>query len=74
MFLNVPKTCFSGVDDFLIDNYDIQTFSDLKFLILSMKQKILIYLCMNAIFSENMQDTETQISQFIVEGTAKSNM
>ena len=39
-----------------------------------MKQKILIYLCMNAIFSKTMQDTETQISQFIVEGTAKSNM
>ena len=38
-----------------------------------MKQKILIYLCMNAIFSKTMQDTETQISQFIVEGTAKSN-
>ena len=36
-----------------------------------MKQKILIYLCMNAIFSKTMQDTETQISQFIVEGTAK---
>ena len=39
-----------------------------------MKQKILIYLCMNAIFSETMQDTETQISQFMVEGTANSNM
>ena len=39
-----------------------------------MKQKILIYLCMNAIFSKTMQDTETQISQFIVEGTANSNM
>ena len=37
-----------------------------------MKQKILIYLCMNAIFSKTMQDTETQISQFIVEGTANS--
>ena len=36
-----------------------------------MKQKILIYLCMNAIFSKTMQDTETQISQFIVEGTDK---
>ena len=35
---------------------------------------ILIYLCMNAIFSKTMQDTETQISQFIVEGTANSNM
>ena len=39
-----------------------------------MKQKILIYLCMNAIFSETMQDTETQISHFMVEGTANSNM
>ena len=39
-----------------------------------MKQKILIYLCMNAIFSKTMQDTETQSSQFIVEGTANSNM
>ena len=39
-----------------------------------MKQKILIYLCMTAIFSKTMQDTETQISQFIVEGTANSNM
>ena len=39
-----------------------------------MKQKILIYLCMNAIFSKTMQDTETQISQLIVEGTAKSNI
>ena len=29
---------------------------------------------MNAIFSETMQDSETQISQFIVEGTAKSHM
>ena len=28
---------------------------------------------MNAIFSKTMQDTETQISQFIVEGTANSN-
>ena len=26
---------------------------------------------MNAIFSKTMQDTETQISQFIVEGTVK---
>ena len=34
-----------------------------------MKEKILIYLCMNAIFSKTMQGTETQISQFIVEGT-----
>ena len=39
-----------------------------------MKQKVLIYLCMNAIFSKTRQDTETQISQFIVEGTANSNM
>ena len=39
-----------------------------------MKQKILIYLCMAAIFSKTMQDTETQILQFIVEGTANSNM
>ena len=39
-----------------------------------MKQKILIYLCMNAIFSKTMQDTETQILQFMVEGTANSNM
>ena len=30
-----------------------------------MKQKILIYLCMNANFSKTMQDTEIQISQFI---------
>ena len=29
---------------------------------------------MNAIFYETMQDTETQILQFIVEGTANSNM
>ena len=29
---------------------------------------------MNAIFSKTMQVTETQISQFIVEGTANSNM
>ena len=39
-----------------------------------MKQKILIYLCMNALFSKTMQDTETKISQFIVEGSANSNM
>ena len=38
-----------------------------------MKQKILIYLCMNAIFSKTMQDTETKIEQFIVEGRANSN-
>ena len=29
---------------------------------------------MNAIFSKTMQDTETQILQCIVEGTANSNM
>ena len=29
---------------------------------------------MNAIFSKTMQDTETKIEQFIVEGTANSNM
>ena len=29
---------------------------------------------MNAIFSKTMQDTETQISQFIVEGKANSNI
>ena len=28
-----------------------------------MKQKILIYLCMNAIFSTTMQDTETTTMQ-----------
>ena len=42
-----------------------------------MKEKILIYLCMNTIFSKTMKDTETQISQFkatAVEGTANSNM
>ena len=39
-----------------------------------MKQKILIYLCMNAIFYKTMQDTETQISQSILEGTTNSNM
>ena len=39
-----------------------------------MKQKILIYLCMNAIFSKTMQDAETQISQFILEGTKNENM
>ena len=39
-----------------------------------MKQKILIYLCMNAIFSKTMQDTETKILQFIREGTTNSNM
>ena len=39
-----------------------------------MKQKILVYLCMNAIFSENMQDNETKVSQFILEGTENKNM
>ena len=39
-----------------------------------MKQKILIYLCMNAIFSKTMQDTETKIKHFILEGTTNSNM
>ena len=29
---------------------------------------------MNAIFSKTMQDTETQISQSILEGTTNSNM
>ena len=29
---------------------------------------------MNAIFSKTMPDTETKISQFILEGTANSNM
>ena len=29
---------------------------------------------MNAIFSKTMEDTETQISQLIVEGTANSDM
>ena len=39
-----------------------------------MKQKKMIYLCMNAIFSKTIQDTETQISQFMVEGAVNSNM
>ena len=39
-----------------------------------MKQKILIYLCMNAIFSKTMQDTETQISQFFLVGAVNLNM
>ena len=39
-----------------------------------MKQKILIYLCINAIFSKTMQDTETKIQQSILEGTINSNM
>ena len=39
-----------------------------------MKQKKMIYLCMNAIFSKTMQDTETKILQFILQGTANQNM
>ena len=39
-----------------------------------MKQKILIYLCMNEIFSKTMQDTETKILQIILEGTENSIM
>ena len=39
-----------------------------------MKQKILVYFCMNAIFSETIKDTETKVSQFILEGTENSNM
>ena len=39
-----------------------------------MKQRILIYLCMNAIFSKTMQDTETKILQSILEATTNSNM
>ena len=39
-----------------------------------MKQTILIYLCMTAIFSKTMQDTETKILQSILEGTTNSNM
>ena len=39
-----------------------------------MKQKILIFLCMNAIFSKTMQDTETKILQSILEGTTNSNV
>ena len=39
-----------------------------------MKQKILIYICMNAIFSKTMQDTETKILQSILEGTTNSNV
>ena len=34
----------------------------------------MIYLCMNAIFSKTMQDIETKISQFILQGTANHNM
>ena len=39
-----------------------------------MTQKILVYLCMNAIFSETMEDTETKISQFVFEDTANATM
>ena len=39
-----------------------------------MKQKILIYLCMNAISSKTMQDTETKIEQSILEFTTNSKM
>ena len=39
-----------------------------------MKQKISIFLCMNAIFSKTMQDTETKIQQSILEGTTNSKM
>ena len=39
-----------------------------------MEQKILIYLCMNAIFSKTMQDTETKIEQFIFVGATNANM
>ena len=39
-----------------------------------MKKKILIYLCMNAIFSETMQDTETKVLQYILEGTANEKI
>ena len=31
-----------------------------------MKQKILIYLCMNAIFSKTMQDTETKFNSLFL--------
>ena len=34
----------------------------------------MIYLCMNAIFSKTMQDTETKLLQFFLQGTANSNM
>ena len=34
----------------------------------------MIYLCMNAIFSKTMQDTERKISQFIFRGTANQNI
>ena len=39
-----------------------------------MKEKILIYICMNAIFSETIQDTETQSLQFLLEGSENSNV
>ena len=39
-----------------------------------MKEKILIYICMNLIFSKTIQDTETQSLQFILEGTENSNV
>ena len=39
-----------------------------------MKQIILIYVCLNATFPKTMQDTETKIEQFILEGTANENM
>ena len=39
-----------------------------------MKQKILIYLCMNTIFTKTMQDTETKNLQSSFEGTTNSNM
>ena len=84
MFLNVPKLGFlvwmtflliimtypsSLVKQFFVKSQPYKK-KTLKFLILYMKQKILIYLCLNAIFSETMQDTETKILQFILEGTA----
>ena len=39
-----------------------------------MKQKIFIHLRMNTIFSETMQDTETNLSQFILEDTENTKM
>ena len=39
-----------------------------------MKQRILIYLRINTIFSETMQNTETNISQFILEDMEHSKM
>ena len=70
VFSNVPKTCFSGVVDFQIDIFGFSKFlSFIVFVksqpykvnpsILYLKPKILNYLCMNTIFSESMQDTET---------------